>query len=255
MRALSLSAVTAATIALAALAAACGPKYPKCNKDDQCADHGEVCVEGSCQKCRDDKQCKPNEQCKGGRCEEKPECASDSDCKDNKVCKSGRCQVECSQDSDCASGSKCASGRCKDKLSCAGPSDCGPGSDCVQGRCQAAQDASRDLKLCEMPTVYFEFNEFKLSTTAKDALSAIAPCLKDKGGKIRIEGHCDERGTEEFNLVLGENRARTVLKYLSNLGVSPNKLDVLSKGKLEPADPGHTEEAWAKNRRSVLIGE
>jgi peptidoglycan-associated lipoprotein len=228
----SWSRTLSVSLAFAALLAACGPKYPKCNKDEQCADHGEVCVDGTCQKCRDDKQCSATEQCKGGRCEPKPECSIDGDCKDNKVCKSGKCLAECQEDNDCGSGKTCAQGRCKDKLA-------------------QVDNASRDM-CASLQTVYFEFNKFDLSGDAKQALSDAATCLKDKGGKIRIEGHCDERGTEEFNLVLGENRARAVQKYLTNLGVAASKLSILSKGKLEPADPGHDEAAWAKNRRAVF---
>src|SRR5262245_29098817 len=77
-----------------AFASGCGPKYPKCEKDEHCAEHGEVCVNGTCQQCRDDSNCAEGMTCKGGRCEPKAECTTDSDCTDNKVCRSGKCQIE-----------------------------------------------------------------------------------------------------------------------------------------------------------------
>jgi peptidoglycan-associated lipoprotein len=64
-----------------------------------------------------------------------------------------------------------------------------------------------------------------------------------------LEGHCDERGTVEYNLSLGEKRAKAVKDYLVGLGISADRLSIISYGKERPADPGHNEEAWAKNRR------
>jgi peptidoglycan-associated lipoprotein len=71
--------------------------------------------------------------------------------------------------------------------------------------------------------------------------------------KIQIEGHCDERGTVEYNLALGERRANSTKKYLTSLGISPDRISTISYGKERPADPGHNEEAWAKNRRAHTI--
>lgn len=236
-------------LALVAVGTACGPKYPKCEKDEHCAAKGEVCVEGQCQQCRDDGQCKAGEQCKGGRCEIKPECAKDGDCTSPQVCRSGKCQTECAADGDCGSGMKCSGSRCVDKMSCVGPSDCGAGMECKGGRCSMIE-VSRSM--CNLPTIYFEYNDATLTGPSQKALSDSIDCLKT-GATIVIEGHCDERGTEEYNLALGDRRARSVERYLKNLGVAPGKIDVRSKGKLEPADPGHDESAWAKNRRAVFV--
>jgi len=71
--------------------------------------------------------------------------------------------------------------------------------------------------------------------------------------KITIEGQCDERGTEEYNIALGERRANSAKRYLINLGVSTDQLSTISYGEERPADPGHSEEAWAKNRRSEFL--
>ncbi|MFO0724217.1 MAG: OmpA family protein [Myxococcota bacterium] len=236
-------------LALSLSALACGPKYPKCEKDENCAAKGEVCVDGLCQQCRDDAQCKAGEMCKGGRCEVKPECSKDGDCKSPQVCRTGKCQIECNADGDCGAGMKCSANRCVDKLACSGPSDCGAGMECKSGRCSMIE-ASRSM--CNLPTIYFDYNEANLTASSQKALADSLDCLK-QGGTIVIEGHCDERGTEEYNLALGDRRARAVERYLKNLGVGGGKIDVRSKGKLEPADPGHDEAAWAKNRRAVFV--
>jgi peptidoglycan-associated lipoprotein len=71
--------------------------------------------------------------------------------------------------------------------------------------------------------------------------------------KIVIEGHCDERGTAEYNIALGERRAKSVKRYLINLGVDSSQLSTISYGEERPADPGHNEAAWAKNRRAEFV--
>ena len=71
--------------------------------------------------------------------------------------------------------------------------------------------------------------------------------------KIQIEGHCDERGTAEYNLALGERRSNSAKKYLISLGVPEGRISTISYGKEKPLDPGHNEEAWAKNRRDHFI--
>jgi peptidoglycan-associated lipoprotein len=233
-----------------AFAAGCGPKYPKCDKDEHCAEHGEVCVEGMCQQCRDDTNCKDGEVCKGGRCEPKAECGSDSDCTDNKVCRSGKCQIECQSDGDCGPGLKCQNNRCIDKLACNTDADCAEGTSCISGRCGVA-NASRAM--CDYPAVRFPFNEATLSSGVKSDLQAVADCLKSKGGRVTIEGHADERGTEEYNLALGDRRAREVRKYLVTLGVQEGKLEVISKGELEPKVSSSNEDAWSANRRAEFI--
>lgn len=233
----------------ALVAGGCGPKYPKCEKDDHCKDKGELCVEGQCQQCRDATHCGEGQQCAGGRCEAKPECAGDGECANNQVCRSGKCQTECSAEGDCGAGMKCKSNRCVDKMLCDGPSECGAGMDCKSGRCTSVDNVSRTM--CTIPKIEFGFNEATLTDDVRRALTELVPCLKTKR-KIVIEGHADERGTEEYNLALGDRRARTVLKYLETLGVPTSMLDVISKGELEPVDPGHDEGAWSKNRRAEI---
>ena len=98
--------------------------------------------------------------------------------------------------------------------------------------------------------VYFDFDKFDLKPDARNVLKAKAALLK-KYPKVRIliEGHCDDRGTEEYNLALGERRARAAYEFLVLLGVRASQLEMVSYGEEYPADPANNETAWAKNRR------
>ena len=243
-----LSLLTAATLALVA----CGPTYPKCDSDSNCAEKGEVCVSGQCQQCRDDSNCSEGQQCAGGRCEAKPQCAKNADCQGNLVCKSGECKQECAATGDCGAGLKCSNNRCVDELACSGDGDCAAGMACINARCAQAT-ANASTSLCIYPTVRFEFNRWSLSGDVKSQLQEVASCLKEKAGSLTIEGHADERGTEEYNLALGERRARAVRDYLRRLGVNSGQLEVLSKGELEPTNPASNESAWAENRRADFV--
>ncbi len=98
--------------------------------------------------------------------------------------------------------------------------------------------------------VYFEYDRFDLTPASKATLSQKAPVIKEFPQlRVTIEGHCDERGTEEYNLALGERRARAAYEFLLNLGVNPGQMEMVSFGKLHPAVSGSGEAAWSKNRR------
>ena len=115
---------------------------------------------------------------------------------------------------------------------------------------QKAAQQSTDSVLSSMKMVNFEFDSYALSQQARDILYGNAEyLLKSYKGKVKLEGHCDERGSDEYNLALGENRAKAVQNYLLTLGVPANQLSIISYGKERPLDPASTEEAWAKNRR------
>lgn len=102
--------------------------------------------------------------------------------------------------------------------------------------------------------VYFAFDKSDLSPEARNILEENAAALKKFGtAKIQIEGHCDERGSTDYNLALGERRAASVKSYLTSLGIPEDRLSTISYGEEMPADPEHTEEAWAKNRRAHTI--
>jgi peptidoglycan-associated lipoprotein len=105
----------------------------------------------------------------------------------------------------------------------------------------------------ELKTVYFDFDKYDIKPEFKDAIKYNAQQLnKDKSVKVTVEGHCDERGSTEYNLALGERRATAVQKALVADGVDGKRLKVVSYGEERPVDPGHDETAWAKNRRSAL---
>ena len=102
--------------------------------------------------------------------------------------------------------------------------------------------------------LFFAFDSYDLSETAKSKLQNIASILKvNTGVNILIEGHCDERGTVEYNLVLGEKRASSAKSYLVNLGVSNDRVNTISYGEESPFDSAHNEIAWAKNRRAHFV--
>ncbi|MDP3947874.1 MAG: peptidoglycan-associated lipoprotein Pal [bacterium] len=118
---------------------------------------------------------------------------------------------------------------------------------------EAAKPSEKPFSLKEVK-IPFDFDSFVLSTEAKDYLDTIASFLmKNPSIKIQIEGHTDERGTNEYNLALGQRRADSARKYLEDLGVSPKRIATLSYGEERPLDDGHNEEAWAKNRRAEFI--
>ena len=112
--------------------------------------------------------------------------------------------------------------------------------------------AAAELKF---QAVYFDFDKADLRQDSRDVLSKNADgILKSAAGtKIQIEGHCDERGSAEYNLALGERRAKSVQQYLTTLGVKADMLSTISYGKEKPAVQGNDEAAWAKNRRAEFV--
>ncbi len=101
-----------------------------------------------------------------------------------------------------------------------------------------------------LKTVHFDFDKYAIRDSDVGILKADATWLKEHPGvHVRIEGHADERGDNEYNMALGEKRAMSVKRYLVSLGVSGKRLSIISYGEEDPVDPGHNEEAWAKNRR------
>ncbi len=102
--------------------------------------------------------------------------------------------------------------------------------------------------------IHFDFDKYDIRPSDAEILKENAAILKKYPNvKIQIEGHCDERGTNEYNLALGERRANSTKEYLISLGISPERISTISYGEERPLDPAHNEEAWAKNRRSHFI--
>lgn len=109
-------------------------------------------------------------------------------------------------------------------------------------------------KEAPLKMIHFDYDKYFIRDDAKPVLEANSVWLRKwKTVKILIEGHCDERGTEEYNLALGERRAKSTLDYLASLGISADRVRIISYGKSQPLDPGHNEIAWQKNRRSQFV--
>ena len=126
---------------------------------------------------------------------------------------------------------------------------------------QANAEATEQEKMMAMnrflnENIYFDFDDSTLSGQAQELLKQKAMWLQgNPDANATIEGHCDERGTNAYNLALGERRAESVKAFLVNLGISGMRLTTISYGEEKPADPGHNEEAWAKNRRAAFVME
>lgn len=105
-----------------------------------------------------------------------------------------------------------------------------------------------------LKTVYFGYNSSAIEGDTRDSLNSNAEFLKTNAAvKIQVEGHCDERGSVQFNLALGERRAKSVRDYLVAQGVASNRISVISLGKEKPVSFGHDEESWSKNRRANFL--
>lgn len=110
------------------------------------------------------------------------------------------------------------------------------------------------IKALQENNVYFDFDNYDLRPEAQETLNQDATFLKANPSiTIQISGNCDERGTVEYNLALGERRAKAAQDYLVSLGITNERISVISYGKEKPIDPGHDEEAWAKNRNDQFV--
>jgi peptidoglycan-associated lipoprotein len=124
----------------------------------------------------------------------------------------------------------------------------------AKARMQREARAARESFLNEL--IHFEFDKSRLLPEAKAILRVKAEWLKANPEALAIiEGHCDERGTNEYNLALGDRRAQSAKTYLVDLGIAPERLTCISYGEERPLDPGHNEAAWAKNRRDQFVLE
>jgi peptidoglycan-associated lipoprotein len=187
----------------------CGPSYPKCDNDEDCH-QGEYCVNGMCQQCRGDADCPAGQHCSSGACQPIP----------------GYCESS---------------------------SDCGPGQECVNNQCvnqsQSVQPPAPPETIsgqCTLDSVYFDFDSSTLDQASRDKLSAAASCIKTKNLKsVHMTGLTDPRGTEEYNLALGDRRAQSAKKYLESLGVSG--LSASSMG--EELATGTDDSSWSRDRR------
>lgn len=193
-----------------ALLIGCGPQYPNCNDDSNCH-QGEFCVNGTCQQCRP-----------GGN--------------------------------DCPAGQQCVDGRC-DPIEgyCSSSGECPDGQECRNNRCVTSASSATDVEqpapgACSLSPVYFAYDSSELDRQARATMESNAQCIQQRNiASVRLVGHCDPRGTEEYNLALGERRARQVKSYLQNLGVEPSRVTTASMG--EEMASGEDEAGWSRDRR------
>ncbi|HEY6006648.1 MAG TPA: OmpA family protein [Anaeromyxobacter sp.] len=201
-------------------------------------------------------------------CPAKPksgECKTSQDCLAQegfgKICVEGRCQ-ECGQDSDCKEGFVCRGNKCVPKPECQADADCGPGRRCENERCVARREEAAAPAPTAGPsvppecadaasfTIHFAFDKSTLTPESQGTLQKLAGCLKTAPArKVVVEGHCDERGTTQYNIALGSRRAEAAKKYLGDLGTS-GSMDTVSYGKEKPVCTQSSEDCWAKNRRA-----
>ena len=198
------------------------PKRGECKTSADCAQQegfGKVCVEGRCQECGTDTDCREGFVCRGNACVPKPECAADADCPQGKRCEGGTCVAP---PADAGGGE-------------AGGADAGAAAEC--------SDAAAF-------TVQFGFDQATLDGAAQGNLQRLADCLKKApAARVTITGHADERGTTQYNVALAARRAEAARKYLADLG-SGGKLETVSLGEEKPLCSEATEDCWARNRRA-----
>lgn len=119
---------------------------------------------------------------------------------------------------------------------------------------EEAGKAAAIMKDLQIADIHFDYDKYNLKPEAQETLKKGAPAyLKYRDYKLVIEGHCDERGTAEYNLALGEKRATEAANYLFNLGIEKERIKTISYGKEMPLDKGHDEAAWQKNRRAHFV--
>ena len=145
-------------------------------------------------------------------------------------------------------------------MACASGGGSGSGSERAKPRSdpglgdRGSRSGAVEVSSKKFRSVYFDFNESALQRQAKQDLNHNAQALRERANiRIEIQGNCDERGTEEYNLALGMRRAETAKRYLVDLGISPSRIDTISFGEENPSVRGHSESAWARNRRDDFV--
>lgn len=215
------------------LAGCPGVEYPNCRNDRDCTARREVCVNARCQQCR-----------------------NTADCPAEQTCLRNRCVPglnACEGDNDCLTGQRCENNRCVARTECDATRQCDGGRSCVEGRCTTATEPPDPVdnqgRMCTFDPIYFGFDRDELDPTARASLTRAAECLgRERNTRYVLIGRTDPRGTSEYNLALGERRARTAQRYLTALGVAEARLAVSSEG-MEGA-VGTDETTWARDRRA-----
>ncbi len=145
-------------------------------------------------------------------------------------------------------------------MACASGGGSGSGSERAKPRSdpglgdRGSRSGAVEVSSKKFRTIYFEFDQATLQRQAKQDLNHNAQALRERANsRVEVQGNTDERGTEEYNLALGMRRAETAKRYLIDLGISPSRLDTISFGEENPSVRGHSESAWAKNRRDDFV--
>jgi len=121
-------------------------------------------------------------------------------------------------------------------------------------RAETAKKAEPVVGIKGVEDIFFDYDRSSIREDARPALEDNASYLKANGNtRILIEGHCDERGTSEYNIALGERRAQAAKRYLTDLGIDPSKISTISYGKEKPFCEGHNEQCWQENRRAHFV--
>ncbi len=254
---------------------ACKEDYPACRKDKHCnQEEGEKCVDGLCQNCVTDEECKGKGEngedwaCVEFRCSDAPPgavggpgsegspCTSTMECSGGLVCLGGACS-KCTDDSMCVDGT-CDLGTGLCVLPGAGNGQCTTDDECAMdeicdgGMCVFSGDYGGNGEvLCDLQAIYFGFDSPKIQPDVQKQLKAAASCMAEQNRMVYLEAHADPRGTEEYNILLTDKRGQSVKAFLINLGVGADKMQVISKGSLEAR--GTEEATFAQDRRVEFI--
>ncbi len=213
--------LAALSVSTAVALAGCPPKVKKgeCKSSADCAGQegvGKVCVEGRCQ-----------------------ECGQDSDCREGFVCRENRCapKPQCGPDTPCPAGQECVAERCVAKQAEAPREAAGAGA--VPPECA---DPSAF-------TIRFDFDKYTITSQSQQTLQKFADCLKRAPAKaLTANGYADERGTAQYNVALSAKRAESAKKYLGDLGVQ-SSIQTVGNGEESPLCTESNEACWSRNRR------
>jgi peptidoglycan-associated lipoprotein len=254
-------------------AAGCKKKYPNCKKDKHCkVELAEKCVGGVCQGCATNEDCvgkeaegQPPLQCIDLRCqppgegagaagggEEGDPCTQRTDCFGGLACKAGVCAL-CTEDVDCSPNTcNLDSGRCSPEGGCQTDDQCPMDEICDGGMCVFSGNLGEEGGgPCGLAAVFFAFDSDELTPKTQEQLTGAADCISQQQRQVFLEAHADNRGTEEYNILLTERRGNKVKDFLTNLGVNAEFLQVIAKGSLEAV--GNTESDRSKDRKVKLI--
>ncbi len=122
-----------------------------------------------------------------------------------------------------------------------------------EGLSDRIEGGAEDREQFAALTVYFDYDSSQINESERSKIEAVASSMKGGSGQVIVEGNCDERGSAEYNLALGERRALAVRAYLIGLGIDGARVQTKSYGEERPVDPGHDESAWSRNRRAEFV--